>query len=98
MSQIYAIEITDNLKPGKINTKTASTQVTYENRLEMHCQTSLKPYAEEQIITESTLSLNVQRKAERVVDEQIESNRVIEIRRYIINTSGTCYILYIRSC
>ena len=98
LSQIYAIEITGNPKSGKINTKNASRQVTYENRLEMHCQTSLKLYTEEQIITESTLSFDVQRKAERVVDEEIEPDRVTE--RYIINTSGTCYLSqqYIRSC
>ena len=90
MSEVYAIEITGYLNSGKINTKNASRQVTYENRLEMHCQTSLKLYTEEQIITESTLSFDVQRKAERVVDEEIEPDRVTE--RYIINTSGTCYI------
>ena len=90
MSQIYAIEITGYLKSGKINTKNASRQVTYENILEMHCQTSLKLYTEEQIITETTLSFDVQRKAERVVDEEIEPDRVTE--RYIINTRGTCYL------
>ena len=98
LSQIYAIEITGNPKSGKINTKNASRQVTYENILEMHCQTSLKLYTEEQLITESTLRFDAKRNACMVVDEQIEKNRVTEIRRYIINTSGTCYILYIRSC
>ena len=92
MSQIYAIEITGYLKSRKINTKNASRQVTYENILEMHCQNSLQHYTEEQLITESTLRFDAKRKADMVVDEQIESNRVIEIGRYIINTSGTCYI------
>ena len=92
LSQVYAIEFTGDLKPGKINTKNASRQVTYENRVEMHCQTSQKLYTEQQIITESTLSFDAQRKAERVVNEQIESNRVNKIRRYIINTRGTCYV------
>ena len=103
LSQIYAIEITGNPKSGKINTKNASRQVTYENRLEKHCQTSLKLYTEEHVIIESTLSFDAKRKEDRLVDEQIESNHVTEIRRYIINTSGTCYFfqhnyLYTRSC
>ena len=72
MSQVYAIEITGYLKSGKINTKNASRQVTYENILEMHCQASLKLYTEEQLITESTLKFDAKRNADMVVDEKLK--------------------------